>query len=316
MFASLLTVLYQVTRVRAKLYSEDYCGALPRVPLSSRRLRFAASTEKYKNQRQGAMRCLLLVAPLAAAVRRGHSHTPFDQDPFVFDPKGRLLQLDYADTAASKGAPCVGLCANNIAVLAAVGDKIADVDARHAMTFAGVRADGYALVDFVRVHAARERLRLPDEAPATRALALALADECHTVCIGGGRRAYGCRCLLAGLDPDGEACLWSIDPGGDARHHKSGVAAVGAGAESVIEALRSFAPTDAEAAVAAAAAAVLDAADDGQVASVVALALDARGQACRRWRADLSPEDLQSDAWRIACREALAPSSGDGLVVY
>ena len=66
---------------------------------------------------------LLLVAPLAAAVRRGHSHTPFDQDPFVFDPKGRLLQLDYADAAASKGAPCVGLCANNVAVLAAVGDS-------------------------------------------------------------------------------------------------------------------------------------------------------------------------------------------------
>ena len=175
------------------------------------------------------MRCLLLLASVAEAVRRGHSHTPFDQDPFVFDPKGRLLQLDYADAAASKGAPCVGLCANNIAVLAAINDKIADVDARHAMTFAGVRADGYALVDFVRVHAARERLRLPDEAPATRALALALADECHTVCIGGGRRAYGCRCLLAGLDFDGGACLWSIGPGGDARKHMSGVAAVGAG---------------------------------------------------------------------------------------
>ena len=284
--------------------------------MSSRRLRFAASTEKYKNQRQGAMRCLLLVAPLAAAVRRGHSHTPFDQDPFVFDPKGRLLQLDYADTAASKGAPCVGVCAHNVAVLVSINDKIADVDARHAMTFAGVRADGYALVDFVRVHAARERLRLPDEAPSSRSLALALADECHTVCIGGGRRAYGCRCLLAGLDPDGEAGLWSVGPGGDARHHKSGVAAVGAGAASVIEALRSFAPTDAEAAVAAAAEAVLDAADDGQVASVVALALDARGQACRRWRADLGREDLESDAWRIACREALAPLDGDDLIVY
>ena len=258
---------------------------------------------------------LLLVAPLAA-VRRGHSHTPFDQDPFVFDPKGRLLQLDYADTAASKGAPCVGVCAHNVAVLAAINDKIADVDARHAMTFAGVRADGYALVDFVRVHAARERLRLPDEAPSSRSLALALADECHTVCIGGGRRAYGCRCLLAGLDSDGEACLWSVGPGGDARHHKSGVAAVGAGAASVIEALRSFAPTDAEAAIEAAAAAVLDAADDGQVASVVALSLNARGQACLRWRADLGREDLESDAWRIACREALAPVDGDDLVVY
>ena len=54
------------------------------------------------------MRCLLLLASVTDAVRRGHSHTPFDQDPFVFDPKGRLLQLDYADTAASKGAPCVG----------------------------------------------------------------------------------------------------------------------------------------------------------------------------------------------------------------
>ena len=260
--------------------------------------------------------CLLLLAPLAAAVRRGHSHTPFDQDPFVFDPKGRLLQLDYADAAASKGAPCVGVCAHNVAVLVSINDKIADVDARHAMTFAGVRADGYALVDFVRVHAARERLRLPDEAPSSRSLALALADECHTVCIGGGRRAYGCRCLLAGLNPDGEACLWSVGPGGDARHHKSGVAAVGNNAAAVVEALRGYTPTDAEAAVAAAAAAVLDAADDGQVASVVALSLNARGQACLRWRADLGREDLESDAWRMACREALAPSSGDDLVVY
>ena len=131
-----------------------------------------------------------------------------------------------------------------------------------------------------------------------------------------GRRAYGCRCLLAGLNPDGEACLWSVGPGGDARHHKSGVAAVGAGAAAVVEALRGYTATDAEAAVAAAAAAVLDAADDGQVASVVALSLNARGQACLRWRADLGREDLEAGAWRMACREALAPSSGDDLAVY
>ena len=196
-----------------------------------------------------------------------------------------------------------------MAVLAAVNDKIADVDARHAMTFAGVRADGAALVDFVRVHAARERLRLPDEAPSTRSLALALADECHTVCIGGGRRAYGCRCLLAGFDVDGEACLWSVGPGGDARHHKSGVAAVGAGAASVIEALRSFAPTDAEAAVAAAAAAVLDAADDGQVASVVALSLNARAARLVYDGAPTSGGGPRVRRRRIACREARAPSS-------
>ena len=85
---------------------------------------------------------------------------------------------------------------------------------------------------------------------------------------------------------------------------------------TVVEALRGYTPTDAEAAVAAAAAAVLDAADDGQVASVVALALDARGQACRRFRADLGREDLEAGAWRIACREALAPVDGDDLVVY
>ena len=70
------------------------------------------------------------------------------------------------------------------------------------------------------------------------------------------------------------------------------------------------------AAVAAAAAAVLDAADDGQVASVVALVKDARGQACLRWRADLGREDLESDAWRMECREALAPANSDDVVVY
>ena len=46
------------------------------------------------------------------------------------------------------------------------------------------------------------------------------------------------------------------------------------------------------------------------------LLLDARGQACLRWRADLGREDLESDAWRIACREALAPIDGDDIVVY
>lgn len=261
------------------------------------------------------MRCILLLAPLVDAVRRGHSTLPFDHDPFVFDPKGRVLQLDYADVAAAKGAPCVGICAGQIAVLASVHDKISDVDARHAMTFAGVRADGAALIDVVRVHSARERMKLPDEAPSTKSLALALADECHAVASGGGRRAYGCRCLLAGLDPDGHAGLYSVGPGGDARHHGSGVAAVGCDAAAVVESLRSFAPTDAEAAVAAAAAAVLDAAD-GSTVSVVALKLDARGQACRRWRTEIGREDLDSGAWRAECREALAPTGGEDLTVY
>ena len=145
-----------------------------------------------------------------------------------------------------------------MAVLVSINDKIADVDARHATSpssraRAGARARDYG------GHAARAAAcACADEAPSSRSLALALADECHD-----------------DANPDGEA---ASGPWGRAATRVSinpGVASAGAGAASVMCSLRrrrtprrpSPRPRRPPGRRA-----------DGQVASVVALALDARGQ--------------------------------------
>lgn len=106
------------------------------------------------------------------------------------------------------------------------------MDSRHAATYAGLRADGIALVDIARLRAAQERVSSPEMPPSPRALALAVADAAHECARGGGKRAYGARLLLAGFGDDGHPELWSIGPGGDARFHQS-IVAVGKDAHRV-----------------------------------------------------------------------------------
>ena len=245
------------------------------------------------------MKLAALLCAAASAAPRSWSSVPYDREPFVFDPKGRILQLEYADVAAARGALAVGLIHNNVAILAAAADgasrpeKVSVVDARHGAAFAGLGADGAALVDVARMHAARERLQFSTDAPDAAGIATAVADECHDCAKGGGRRAYGCRFLLAGLGgPGGAACVWSVGPGGDARRHDSGLAAVGGGARDAVDALAGAASAGALGAVAAAADAALR---DAPRATVLALA-PRRGApasaAALRWRATVSRGDV------------------------
>ena len=274
-----------------------------------------------------AMRLVVAAVLAIAHARRPSSVTSFDRDAFSFDPSGRILQLDYADVAAGRGALAVGVATAEICVVCGAQEgpsteKVALIDERHAASFAGLRADGAALVDVARGRAATERLRSPSEAPPTRTLALAVADECYDKARGGGDRAYGCRFLVAGLGglAPGDArgpCLWSVGPGGDARRHASGLVALGAGSHAAATALAGAPAARPLGAIAAIAAAVLASDGPRRAAAVVALAPDGAAGAsgaARVWRATLRAGDLVLDgAGSPALSEAVGAAAGAAL---
>ncbi|KAJ8599390.1 hypothetical protein CTAYLR_007035 [Chrysophaeum taylorii] len=228
----------------------------------------------------------------------------YDREPCVFDPRGRVLQLDYAEVAANQGETAIGAVTEEVAVLCAqssLRDKLCVVDGRCAATYAGLRADGRGLVDLARLRAARERLSSPDLPPTPRALARALADATHECARGGGKRAYGARLVLAGFHDDRPE-LWSVGPGGDARQHRE-IVAVGKDAHRVdLDAWDSA--VDVRAAVArvvALAMAARDDDDDDKAAVLQVLVLKERRDDTEHragllgWRADVLPGDLVGD---------------------
>lgn len=171
------------------------------------------------------MRILLMLT--VAVARSVNRVVPYDREACVFDPSGRVRQIEYAEEAVNRGEPAVALASGSLVVLCATADKLCLIDAATVATYAGLRGDGRGLVDAARHRAARERLKTGPPSP--RTLALGVADVAHECARGGGKRAYGARLVLAGFD-GARPEVWSVGPGGDARGHRDG-AAVGRGAK-------------------------------------------------------------------------------------
>lgn len=169
----------------------------------------------------------MILAVLVGAAARMNRVVPYDREACVFDPSGRVRQIEYAEEAVNRGEPAVALASGSVVVLCATVDKLCLIDAATAATYAGLRGDGRGLVDAARQRAARERLH--SGPPSPRTLAFGVADVAHECARGGGKRAYGARLVLVGFD-GARPEVWSVGPGGDARRHPSG-AAVGRGAQ-------------------------------------------------------------------------------------
>lgn len=104
-----------------------------------------------------------------------------------------------------------------VCVVCAVGTvpKIFEVDDGTFCGYAGLRADGVALIDKMRIRAARERIVCPEERASPRRLAQSIGDVAHEAARGGGSRCYGARLIVAGIGPDsGEPELWTVGPSG------------------------------------------------------------------------------------------------------
>ncbi|APW98562.1 proteasome subunit alpha [Halobiforma lacisalsi AJ5] len=158
----------------------------------------------------------------------GAHQQAYDRGSTIFSPDGRLYQVEYAREAVDRGAPSVGVVADDCTVLAARKrvrsplleptsvEKVHAVDDHLAIASAGHAADARQLVDVARRASQRHRLRY-DEQIGVETLAKRLADHVQERTQNGGSRPYGAALLVGGADPAGEATrprLFEVDPSG------------------------------------------------------------------------------------------------------
>ncbi len=152
----------------------------------------------------------------------------YDRGSTIFSPDGRLYQVEYAREAVERGAPSVGVVADDCTVLAARKrvrsplleptsvEKVHAVDDHLAVASAGHAADARQLVDVARRASQQHRLRY-DEPIDVELLAKRLANHVQEQTQTGGSRPYGAALLVGGLDVTGgtdRPRLFEVDPSG------------------------------------------------------------------------------------------------------
>ncbi|KAJ1462241.1 nucleophile aminohydrolase [Pelagophyceae sp. CCMP2097] len=233
----------------------------------------------------------------------------YDREACVFDPSGRILQLEYADEAVRRGelvaaaiydgvvVICAVLPKNETALLNAPRPKIRPLDDERVWAAAtGLRADGRVLVDEAHAYA---RSDFETEPPSLRSIARHLGDEMHECARGGGKRAFGARLIFCGFDSaeqKDQPEIWSSGPSGDVTSHAAFVA-MGENADEARDCLRDDAlVTDARGLVSHVVSSALKCASNGgrRQVDVVALAKGADGRV-RAWQARLGGDDFGVD---------------------
>ncbi len=162
--------------------------------------------------------------------------------PFFYSPEGRLLQVDYAMAAVSRGSTTLGLRTKDFAVLSShvkptrsllePAEKVFVVDDHVGATGSGYIGDVNSLVDEIRVEAQRHRLVY--ETPAdVNSLARHVGQYLHNFTLY-TVRPFGASLILAGTDPLGVQ-LVQIDPSGTT--FRGNGFAIGAGGDEALDVL-------------------------------------------------------------------------------
>jgi proteasome alpha subunit len=157
----------------------------------------------------------------------------------MFDPTGRLFQVEYAKEAVRKGATSIGVIADDAVVFVAhrninrplaVPDtlqKIFKVDSHIAVTYSGIVSDGLHMVSVMRNKAQSHRM-VYDETESVETIAKEIAEELQMATQYGGIRPYGISMLVGGYDTTKK--LFEIGP--DAAFLGYKAVAIGSGKQS------------------------------------------------------------------------------------
>lgn len=152
----------------------------------------------------------------------------------TFTPDGRLLQVEYASSAAELSTPIVAVQIDNeTLVLMTIKSTTSpqnrivvlpnhypnDGGRRHVkssnmcVAMSGVLADSISLLQVGLGEASEQHRRY--HAPMTvLKFAMSMANACQRHSFGGGIRPYGCTLLTCGFTSTGELVLYQTDPSG------------------------------------------------------------------------------------------------------
>lgn len=162
----------------------------------------------------------------------------------MFNPDGRLFQVEYAKEAIKKGATSIGMAVNDGIVFVAhknITDpltvpntiqKVFRIDSHIGATYSGINADGLHLVNMARSITQNHRL-IYGEVKSVEALTKEISNYMMQATQYGGIRPYGVSVLIGGVDTGPK--LFELDPGASFQGYMAD--AIGIGKKTATEIL-------------------------------------------------------------------------------
>ena len=162
----------------------------------------------------------------------------------MFNPDGRLFQVEYAKEAVRKGATSVGLTTSDSVIFVAHKNineplavpstilKVFRVDSRIGATYSGMVADGLHIIDTARNQTQNHKLVF-DEVKSIESLAKNISAYMMQATQFGGMRPYAVSLLLGGIDD--QPRLYEIEPGASFLGYRAD--AIGSGKKTATEML-------------------------------------------------------------------------------
>ncbi len=154
----------------------------------------------------------------------GRESEGYDVSLTLFNPQGRLQQLEYALRVIDRGLPVVGLIVKEGVLLSAAkifNSKLIDFEKLHkiyvidehiAVTFAGMSGDARILIDYLRTQAQTHKLTY-DTSIKPSVLANELSRLLHMYTMYAGIRPFGVVLLIGGI-ANNERELLFVTPDG------------------------------------------------------------------------------------------------------
>jgi len=162
----------------------------------------------------------------------------------MFNPDGRLFQVEYAKEAVRKGATSIGITTADSVVFVAHKNiseplavpttiqKVFRIESRIGATYSGMVADGLHIIDVARNQTQNHKL-IYDDVKSIESLAKNISAYMMQATQFGGMRPYAVSVLLGGIDESPR--LYEIEPGASFLGYKAD--AIGSGKKVATEML-------------------------------------------------------------------------------
>ncbi len=164
----------------------------------------------------------------------------YDRAITLFNPDGRILQVEYAKRTVSQGFAAIGLIGRDSVVFAADRkfhdheklivpesiEKVFKIENNMGAAISGMIADGRTLIEKAQVNSQQYKLTYNEDADILL-IVKGISAEMQALTQYGGARPYGVSILFGGMK-NGKPTLYMLDPSGTFFQYK----AVGIGGNS------------------------------------------------------------------------------------